>query len=68
MGMFSRFLERGEKKWLVFKGALNDLGNLSKRFDADTFSKPVLYVTLNTGSVRFSGNLGPLAHNLVPPF
>lgn len=40
-GMFSGFMERGEE-WLVFKGALNDLGNLSKRFDTDPFSKQEL--------------------------
>lgn len=31
---------RGES-WLVFKGGFSNLGNLSKHFDANTFSKRV---------------------------
>lgn len=52
----------------MFKGAFNNLGNLSKHFDANTFSKQVFYVPLNTGSVSFSGNLGRLAPDLAPQF
>lgn len=32
--------DRGES-WLVFKGGFSNLGNLSKHFDANTFSKRV---------------------------